>query len=265
MNNSKTVRIATNNNFNFSKKEIDDFYLIQSQYPNTFVNSHIKTIIKDKNIPVIVTLNPNITDMSEIRGYKSNIKALRVKFILSKIGIQSFIKCLEYAKKENIKILITFYRNKRNSTLDFFGMSKKHYHRIGNYHRLTKKAKLQSIKIIEKIAKNLNCFELIHYCDKSGNGCNSCLNCSKLTFNNSNEIYEINLTTSGNCKYNCVSCFAKYTNIKNSKYGMVCNVIKQNRKQGKNSSYIKIEGLKKSNLMMSDKERNNFKNVQDQF
>ena len=76
---NKTVRIATSNNFNFSKKEIQDFYKIKKQYSNTFVNSHIKTTIKDKNIPVIVTLNPNITDMQEIKGYKTNIKALNMQ------------------------------------------------------------------------------------------------------------------------------------------------------------------------------------------
>ena len=257
----KTVRIATSNNFNFSKKEISDFYLIRDQYKNTFVNSHIKTKIKDSNIPVIITLNPNITDMQEINGHKENIKALRVKFVYSKIGIQSFIQCLKYAKKVNIPILVTFFRAKKNITLDFFGMSRKHYSRIANFHRLNKKSKLQAIKIIEKICKYYNTLDLLNYCDKSGGGCSKCKNCSKLTFKTTHDIYEINLKSSGNCKFNCVSCFAKYVNIKNKNDGMVCNVIKQNAKQSgskRNTQYIKINGLDKTNVFMTDKEIRNF-------
>jgi len=262
---NKTVRIATSNNFNFSKNEINDFYTIQSQYKNVFVNSHIKTPIKDSKIPVIVTLNPNITDIGTIKGSKESIKALRVKFVLSKIGIKSFIECLEYAKKEDIKILVTFFRSKRNVTLNKFGMNKKHYSRIGNFHRLNKNAKKQSINIVEKLCKNLGISNLLYYCDKNGGGCNSCLNCSKLTFNTNDDIYEINLTSSGNCKYNCVDCFAKYINLKNNKHGMKCNVIKQNSKQGINSKYIKINGLKENNLKMSQNEINRFKSSQNRF
>ena len=262
---NKTVRIATSNNFNFSQKEIDDFYLVKKEYPNTFVNSHIKTNIKDKDIPVIITLNPNITDMQEIRGHKENIKALRVKFVLSKIGIKSFINCLEYAKQENLKVLVTFYRSKRNTTLKLFGMNRKHYERRGNFHRLTKQAKLQSIKIVEKLAKNMNISNSIYYCDKIDQGCNSCLNCSKLTYNNSNEIYEINLQSSGNCKFNCIGCFAQYINIKNKKDGLKCNVIKQNSKQGNKSNYIKIDGLNETSLHMTEQEINNFKDAQERI
>ena len=262
---NKTVRIATSNNFNFSKKEIQDFYKIKKQYSNTFVNSHIKTTIKDKNIPVIVTLNPNITDMQEIKGYKTNIKALRVKFVYSKIGLQSFIDCVKYAKSLNIPILVTFFRSKRNTTLLYFNMSRKYYKRIANFHRLTKESKKHAIKIIEKICKFYNALNLLNYCDKKDLGCNGCKNCSKLTFNNSNEIYEINLQSSGICRYNCVSCFAKYTIIKNTKDGLKCNVIKQNSKQGNDGNYIKIQNLQETNVYITDKQKSSFMSSQNQF
>jgi hypothetical protein len=261
----KTVRIATSNNFNFTKKEIEDYYKVKKQFPNTFVNSHIKTNIKDPNIPVIVTLNPNINDMQEIRGYKDNIKALRVKFVYSKTGLKSFINCVKYAKQENIPMLITFFRSKRNTQLNYFGMSRKYYKRIKNFHRLTKQSKNQAIKIIEKICNKYDAMHLLNYCDKLDKGCSNCKNCSKLTFNNSNDIYEINLQSSGMCPYNCVACFAKYTIIKNTKTGLKCNVIKQNAKQGKNSAYIKIDGLKENNIFITENEINKFKTIQDKF
>ena len=106
---------------------------------------------------------------------------------------------------------------------------------------------------------------LLNYCDKKDLGCNGCKNCSKLTFNNSNEIYEINLQSSGICRYNCVSCFAKYTIIKNTKDGLKCNVIKQNSKQGNDGNYIKIQNLQETNVYITDKQKSSFMSSQNQF
>ena len=245
-NSNLVVRVATSNNFNFSKNEIDDYNKIKEIFPLTFVNSHIKTKLTDSSIPVIVTLNPNITDYRNLTG-AGNIKAFRIKYIHSTIGIKAFIESVKIAKQLDKKILITLFRAKKNTTKELFGMHEKYYGRNANFFRLNEIGKKIATRTIETICKKLQVLHLLNFCDKSGNGCAYCGNCAKLTFNQNLPIYEINLSSSGHCRFNCVDCFAKCLIIKNQGK-MKCNVIKQNNKQ-KNSKFNNKREYTISNLI----------------
>jgi len=251
--NPQVIRIATSNNFNYSDQEISDYKKLNKKFKYVFVNSNRNTEIKDSTIPTIVTINPNLTDFKEIIGYTDNIKAIRIKFAFSKKCIQSVIKSIEYCSKLNIPILITFYRTKsRNKDdkryIDILKIDSSKYSWIHNYHRLNDIGKKKAIKVIENICKKFNAMHLLNYCDLKGNGCPDCRNCSKLTFNVSKPIYEINLKSSGYCKFKCIDCFAK--NVQKYTCSIEWNMIKQNQKQKELKNKNLVQRVDCNNLLI---------------
>ena len=250
--NPQVIRIATSNNFNYSKNEIDDYKKLNKKFKYVFVNSNRNTEITEKNIPTIITINPNLTDYKEIIGYTDSVKAIRVKFAFSKICIKNVIKSIEYCSQKNIPILITFYRTKsKNSNgvryMDLLKIDKTKYSWINNYYRLNENSKNKAIKVIENICKKFNALHLLNYCDLIGEGCPSCKNCSKLTFNVKLPIYEINLKSSGYCKFNCIDCFAK--NVQKYTGSIEFGVVKQNQKQKELKNNNIIGRINCSNLL----------------
>ena len=249
-NSNLVVRIATSNNFNYSKNEIEDYSKLKEKFKYVFVNSNRNTNISNKHIPTIITINPNLTDYKPIIGYTDNVKAIRVKFAFSKKAIKANIKAIEYCSKLNIPILITFYRTKSKSNgkryLDLLKLDKSKYSWINNYYRLNDIGKVKAIKIIENICKKFHCLHLLNYCDLKSKGCPSCKNCSKLACNVIRPIYEVNLKSSGYCKYNCIDCFAK--NMQKYTGSIEFNVIKQNMKQLEIKSNL-VKRINLSNLL----------------
>ena len=239
------VRIATSNNFNYTTQEIDDYNKLKTKFKYVFVNSHRATNIRTNDIPTIVTINPNLTDYKPILGYTDNVKAIRVKFAFSTKAMKAMVKSIAYCNELNIPILITFFRVRNMETLEKLKLNKKFYNWLGNYHRLNSMGKSKAIKIIETICKKFDCLHLLNYCDLKSKGCPTCKNCSKLTFNVKKPIYEINLKSSGYCKFNCVSCFAK--NIQSYTGSIEFDMIKQNFKQLEIKSNLK-KRISTSNL-----------------
>lgn len=240
-NSNLVVRIATSNNFNYSKQEIEDYKKLTEKFKYVFVNSNRNTIISNSNIPTIITINPNLTDFAPIKGSLNSIKAIRIKFAYSKKCIQSVIKSVKYASENNLPILITFYRTKSKNTngvryMNLLKLDKNKYSWINNYYRLNEIGKNKAIKIIETICKKFNAIHLLNYCDLKGEGCPTCKNCAKLSCNVVRPIYEINLKSSGYCKFNCVDCFAK--NMQKYTGSIEFNIVKQNQKQSEIKSNL---------------------------
>lgn len=235
MNTDRIVRVATLNNFNFSAAEIKQVRELQKENAFVFVNSHRKTRLQNVGIPVVVTLNPNITDMAPLKGDVSAVACVRVKYVHSDIGRAALEECFEYCSREGLTPLITLFRMKSKKTRDRFldADSREHYSWNRNFFRLTSRGKRSAIRWIQKRAREWGLD--VKFCDRKGGGCPECGNCSKLTFGVDLPIYEVNLSSSGHCPHNCVDCFAKMLVTKN-RGRIAFDTVKMNSKQkGKNS------------------------------
>ena len=217
--NDRILRVDTFTNFNYTDEEFKQLESIAHRNPiyKIFVNSNAYNEIKG-NYPVVVTVNPKIDEFVRPRGDLSLIKAARIKFVADPNDWtrKAFNQAVEWCISKKIPILITYMRFRKSETMKRYSSSNFNYLWAKNYFR-------------QKIKKtwDLDCF---NYCDLHEKGCPDCQNCAKLTYGIKAPIYSINLSTSGNCKFNCPDCYVK--TISQWHGGNICmDKIMQNTKQ----------------------------------
>lgn len=192
------LRVGVLNNFNFTKNEFkqleqyDDDWLI-------FVNTNANNTISGK-YPVIATINPNLDYFIEPRGDLKRLAAVRIKYVdgANSYVENAFHKSLKWAKMNKVPALITYMRFSSKKSLLHFTINQDNYKWTQNYFR-------------QKDLKNFgNEEDGVYYCDLKKEGCPSCRNCSKLTYEQDEaSISSIDLSSSGQCKFNCPDCYAK--------------------------------------------------------
>ena len=230
MKTDRIVRVATLNNFNYTDAEIEQVRELQESYRYVFVNSHRNTRLRALGVPVVVTLNPNVTDQAPLKGDLSDVACVRIKYVHSPIGKAALEQCFEYCSLNGFTPLMTLFRMKSKKTRDRFldEESRSHYTWIRNFFRLTSQGKRSAIRWIKARAKAWRLD--VKFCDEKGGGCPDCGNCSKLTFGVDLPIHEVNLSSSGHCPYNCVDCFAKSL-VKKNRGRISFDTVKMNAKQ----------------------------------
>jgi hypothetical protein len=229
------IRVGEKNNFNHQNAEFSKLKGFE-KLGKIFLNSNSFTDIKS-NYPAIVTINPYLifNPLSEKSDLK-NIKAFRIKVFCSNnpYYMQQQRDCFAYAKRLNIPVLVTFFRARSKKTAEKFNLQLSNYEYKGNYFRLTeasKKVHISNIIAFSGLKKGL-----INFCDLSGNGCPSCNNCTRLTYNKIGTIKALNLSISGVndknnkrgiCPFNCPDCWAKIVTFKKSP---ACDKLIDNKK-----------------------------------
>ena len=218
----RIVRVGVMNNFNFTEKEIEELKKYEKN-DLVFVNSNSFVSIKN-DFPSIVTINPYLR-FSEPVGDFSNVKACRVKVCVGANASTELEEknAMRWSVEHGIPVLITFQRFSKIETMNKFVHVSDRFPKNENYHFnsgwLRPKREAMEKKrsnILYFVDSNFpdKCKNMIYFCDWSGNGCESCKNCIKLTYpGHENEpIYGLNLSCSGDngrCIFNCVDCFAK--------------------------------------------------------
>ena len=241
---NEVVRVAVNNNFNCTDEEYDQLSEFTKEYPHKyfFTNSNIKTplLLNINNYPfkTVLTLNPDIyVDESLIERFyeidPEKIAFVRVKFIPNH---EPFKNLLIELSKENYNIVVTIQRFNGNKTISkFVPDSRKQYIFDHNRFRLFGK----TLKSLQKIVDNT---PNTYICDRKGLGCQGCGLCSTLNIGRVETISSLNLSTSGDCTFNCVDCYAKTMQNFLKRIGVnhiVYDVIKKNAKQSGRTKHIK--------------------------
>ena len=218
------VRVATMANFNDTAKEFAQLNSIANNSEHKFfINSNIKSInkktahrINNNSYPIVITFNPDLTvnwkyldRLAYINPDK--IAFIRVKYLPNNADIAKAIKLLS----KQFKIVLTVMRFKSPITLDKY-TEKKYYQWEKSYYRL---------KAEYTPAKPRN----VYICDEKHTGCTECGQCSKLTYNSTELTAEINLSSSGTCKFDCPDCYAKQC-LKQSQGKIKYDTIKRNQK-----------------------------------
>ena len=222
----KILRVNTFTNFNYTDKEFKQLDKLAEKYPQykIFVNSNsYNKIVGD--YPAVVTINPPIDKFIKPKGDISLIKTARIKYVADpgpRVK-RAFGDSLGWCLNNNIPVLITYMRFRKSETMKRFTASKFNYLWAKNYFRQAIKKKWDN--------------PLINYCDITEKGCPYCMNCAKLPFGiDRAEIYSVNLSSSGMCKYGCPDCYVK--TISQWHHGTICfDKIMQNTKQTGHSDY----------------------------
>lgn len=216
------VRVATLNNFNDTAKEFNQLNgMADNSEDKYFINSNIKSInkvtaerINRNRYPIVITFNPDLTvhwnylkRLEHINS--SKIAFIRVKYIPEDIEIQKAIKLLS----KKYKIVLTIMRFKSMASLLKY-TDPKFYEWKSSYHRL-----------VSNPPKSRN----VYICDENHTGCGGCGQCAKFSYNSDDTISEINLSSSGMCKFDCPDCYAKQC-LKQSQGVIKYDFIKQNQK-----------------------------------
>lgn len=205
---TRVVRVAVNNNFNCSKREFDQLDKIAAEHPEDifFVNANIKTPnllkINDHPYKVVITLNPDlIVDPKHLaKLYKIDsglIAFTRIKYLPEHPEINDLIREVSLT----YPVVITLQRfNGKKSIEQYVPNYRKYYVFNHTRFRLTE----DSLKeVLALVGSN------VFICDQAGLGCGGCGLCSKLTTGEDYPIHSLNLSSSGECPYSCVDCYAK--------------------------------------------------------
>ena len=235
-NTPRTVRVATNNNFNCTKKEYAQLKGITSEYPqdyfftNTNIFSPKITNMNDQPYKAVITLNPDLDFGDKAFSIlktldKNRIGFLRVKYTPNMSGFGSV---LGWLAAEGYKVVVTLQRfNGIESISKYVPNFREHYKHSYNRYRLFGK----SLEVIEDLVDSHND---TYICDRSGKGCQDCGLCSKLTLGEDRLIYSLNLSSSGLCKFNCPDCYAKTMQrfcVQTGHRPMIFDKIRRNLKQ----------------------------------
>jgi hypothetical protein len=240
----KTVRVATNNNFNCTVKEFKQLDMIAMSNPDSvfFINSNINTPellrVNEHNYKIVVTLNPTLLVRQECvdRLYQIRrelVAFVRVKYIPEHPEINDLIIRLA---KDNYAVVITVQRwNGRESLLNWSKLE--HYTHTHNRYRLSGDALQQLQDFVDSFET-----EKVFLCDRIGGGCGTCKLCVMLTTGEQTKLASINLSTSGLCQFNCPDCYAKTMINMVTRFGyqpIIYNRIKANSKQTGKTAHIK--------------------------
>jgi hypothetical protein len=227
------VRVATLNNFNDTAIEFEQLNSIAKTAKNHsfFINSNIKSInretakrINDNNYPIVITFNPDITVNWNYLDRLFLINADKIAFIRVKyIPANADIKKAIHILSQKFKVVLTIMRFKNIDTLLKYTVPK-YYSWVACYHRLN---------ILPAKTEN------VYICDEKHQGCTACGQCAKFTYNSDELTAELNLSSSGHCKFNCPDCYAK--KCLNQSLGVIkFDTIKRN---------MKMKGKLKYNLL----------------
>jgi hypothetical protein len=239
----RVVRVATNNNFNCTKKEFEQLDGFNKANPDStfFINSNINTpellAVNDHPYKTVVTVNPTLLIRKECvdRLYKLDPKKVafvRVKYIPRHPEINKLITRLA---KDCYAVVVTVQRwNGRESLLNWTELE--HYTHTHNRYRLSGTALKELQDFVDSVPGK------VFVCDRVGVGCKGCKLCVMLTSGTSSELSSINLSSSGLCKFNCPDCFAKTLQHFSMAMGyqpIVYDRIKANSKQNGRSQHIR--------------------------
>jgi len=206
----KVVRVAVSNNFNCTADEYRMLDEYKAAHPSHhfFVNCNINTpnleSLNDHNYQAVITINPNlaVTDEAVEKLYRidrDKVAFVRVKYLPGHLEINNLAKELA---DDAYKVVITSQRFNGSKNLEKYS-SREHYSFNCNRFRLTDEA----MKDVDALVDS---HPLIYHCDRSGQGCSGCMNCAKLTVGSADvDIASLNLSASGECKFNCPDCYAK--------------------------------------------------------
>lgn len=222
------VRVAVSNNFNFSAAEFEQLKTFEKPGRKFFVNSNAFLPIKS-DLPSFITLNPYLVPV-KLKGDLSNVKALRVKVWLKdgKLAFEA-VKALRYARLFKIPILLTLQRFSSSAEKALYTGNGEEYIFDAGYYRPDKNAQKAIISIARSIIGRKT-----YVCDEKGKGCPTCGNCARLSYGEQKtEVAGLNLSTSGQCKFACPSCFAKRNAARAGGKIAFDKVIKNRKQQGK--------------------------------
>lgn len=205
---TRVVRVAVNNNFNCSKREFDQLDKIAAEHPEDifFVNANIKTPnllkINDHPYKAVITLNPDLVvnprHLSKLYKIDSRLLAFtRIKYLPEHPEINNLIREVSLT----YPVVITLQRfNGIKSIEQYVPDFRKFYKFSHNRFRLSE----ESLKeVLALVGSN------VFICDQAGLGCSGCGLCSTLTTRENHPIHSLNLSSSGECPYSCVDCYAK--------------------------------------------------------
>jgi len=213
---ARILRVGVFNNFNFSDEEFKELKQYEDEWL-IFVNSNAKVKLKGPH-PIVVTVNPDLTEFVKPEGDLDCIKAVRIKYVSgANMAVRKvFRACVSWCKMYNFPILITYMRFVNKKLLEQFTTDQSNYLWSSNYYRQQKLNKWSD--------------PLFFYCDEKKEGCPSCKNCAKLPFGlDTDEIYSIDLEASGDCPFDCPSCYAR--KIQAFRPNLRKGIIIQNKKQ----------------------------------
>lgn len=242
---NEIVRVAVNNNFNCTKKEYAQLDELAQEYPRKlfFTNSNVKTpLLLDINrhpYKAVITLNPDITvDETLIENFYEldpfKIPFVRIKYVPLRQDIKDLIQEIS---SEGYTTVITLQRfNGKKGLFQYVPEDKKDLYK---YDHSRFRLHGDALKEIHKIADST---PNTYICDRKDVGCGGCGLCSKLTIGRVTKISSLNMSSSGECPFDCVDCYAKtMQNIlkKFERNHIVYDVIKQNVKQAGLTKHIK--------------------------
>jgi len=178
-------------------------------------------------------MNPNLTidlkTLDILKTIKKNkIAFLRVKWIPG-TPVRVFIAVL---RSLGYPVVITMQRFNSKKTL-LKHTTKGHYKFSCSRFRLSGASLKECLSFADITGS--------YICDRKGLGCGECKQCSTLTNGSLNEIYSLDLKSSGSCKFNCPDCYAKTMEhfVKGMGHKMKRGVIKKNTKQAGRTKHIK--------------------------
>jgi len=223
MKNQKLVRVGTMNNFGFTQAEYSQLNRFVGRF---FVNGNIKGVTKitAKNInqsaiPIVITINPDLVINPEYINKlklidKKVIAFIRLKFAPGYGHADLYNRLIS----AGYNVVVTLMRFKSKISFEKFIAPnyRSMYSHNGGYYRL-----------LPDFYPSI--FTLI--CDRKGKGCQACYLCAKLVTGKAQQIYSLNLSSSGTCRYDCPDCFAKSCIKRSGQDHPEFNRIKQNRKQ----------------------------------
>lgn len=202
-----TVRVAVNNNFRCTPAEFAQLDTFSDQYPEHqfFVNCNIVTPlltkINDHPYKTVITVNPSLSVIPEQVNRlalidPAKIAFLRIKWLPGDKQIQDLAEklCQIYP------IVLTLQRFKSKTTLLQYTALKNYIWNCSNY-RLVGPALYY--------VKGWAMYHNIPICDINDLGCLGCGLCATNNGRPGDSILSLNLSTSGECPYNCPDCYAK--------------------------------------------------------
>ena len=236
------VRVGISNNFNCTAAEFRQLsgFTVVRENSHFFVNSNIKTEnlldINNHDYKAVITVNPDITvNRSLVKKLykvdKEKISFVRVKYIPNDKAIKELITELS---EKGYNVVITVMRFKSNKTVKLHS-EKDLYNYQWSWFRLEGRL----LSLVGKFADSL---DNVYICDRNGLGCQACGLCSKLTVGKYLELFSLNLSTSGICKFDCVDCYAKKMQHTLKCFGknpINFDSIKKNMKQCGKTAHIK--------------------------
>jgi hypothetical protein len=231
-----------NNNFNCTETEYQQLADYVLKHPNRlfFVNCNIRTpnLITLNNHPykAVITINPDVTVHEALieRLYEINqerVAFVRVKYVPDRPVIIDLIRELS---DEGYNVVVTLQRFNGKKTLDKYA-ERKHYEFSYNRYRLTHES-------VNNLLSALKPLRNTYVCDLKGLGCGGCGLCATLTAGTELPIKSLNMSSSGDCPFSCVDCYAKTMQHFLSAIGMPTikyDVIKRNSKQSGRTEHIK--------------------------